>query len=192
MTSAEGFFAPVPTHHAEVGTGSVPEPVEGPYTPILGVLVYVLSPDRRQVLLIHRVGRPDDQHLGKYNGLGGKVEPLEDVAAAARREVLEETGVELTALRLRGTVSWPGFGTGGEDWFGFIFVGEVDPDVTLTANHEGALTWQPLDRLLAFDLPLWEGDRYFLPLVFDEAVTQFHGVLPYSDGRPVSWAVTLL
>jgi len=43
-----------------------------PYTPIVATLGYVLSPDRREVLMIHRNARPDDQHLGKYNGLGGK------------------------------------------------------------------------------------------------------------------------
>jgi len=42
------------------------------------------------------------------------------------------------------------------------------------------------------DLPLWEGDRHFLPLVFDRGGRQFHGVMPYRDGRPVSWAYNLL
>ncbi len=163
-----------------------------PYAPILGVLVYVLSPDRTQVLLIHRQGRPDDQHLGKYNGLGGKVEPTEDVAAAAAREVREEAGIDVTGLRLRGTVSWPGFGQGGEDWFGFVFVAHFDGGPVLADSPEGVLEWVDLHRLLAFDLPLWEGDRHFLPLVFDESVAQFHGVLPYRDGAPVSWSVTML
>lgn len=163
-----------------------------PYTPVLGVLVYVLSPGRDQVLLIHRVGRADDLHLGKYNGLGGKVEPGEDVVAAARREVAEEAGIELTSLRLRGTVSWPGFGSGGEDWFGFVFLADSYEGEPGTRNPEGELEWVPLERLLALDLPLWEGDRHFLPLVFDESVGQFHGVLPYRDGRPVSWDVTVL
>ena len=50
-----------------------------PYTPILATLGYVLSPDGRRVLLIHRNRRPDDAHFGKYNGLGGKLEAGEDV-----------------------------------------------------------------------------------------------------------------
>ena len=41
-----------------------------PYTPILATLGYVFSPDGRRVLMIHRNARPDDAHLGKYNGLG--------------------------------------------------------------------------------------------------------------------------
>lgn len=162
-----------------------------PYAPILGVLAYVLSPERTHVLLIHRVGRDDDVHLGKYNGLGGKVERDEDVAAAVRREVKEEAGIEAISLRLRGTVSWPGFGKGGEDWFGFVFVVDSYEGTPLARNLEGELEWVPVERLLAFDLPLWEGDRHFLPLVFDDVVPQFHGVLPYEDGRSVSWNVTV-
>ena len=79
-----------------------------PYTPILATLGYVLSPDGRRVLLIHRNKRPGDAHLGKYNGLGGKVEAGEDVVACLRREIREEAGIECEALRLCGTISWPG------------------------------------------------------------------------------------
>src|ERR1700740_708226 len=93
-----------------------------PYTPILATLGYVLSADRRQVLMIHRNARDDDQHLGKYNGLGGKLEANEDVVAGMCREIREEAGIECLALTLRGTLNWPGFGKGGEDWFGFLFL----------------------------------------------------------------------
>src|SRR5260370_42633468 len=62
------------------------------FTPILATLAYVLSPDARQVLLIHRHRRPDDPHYGKYNGLGGKLDPGEDVVAGIRREIREEAG----------------------------------------------------------------------------------------------------
>src|SRR5690606_12660063 len=52
-----------------------------PYTPILATLGYVMSPDGNRVLMIHRNARADDQHLGKYNGLGGKLEADEYVLA---------------------------------------------------------------------------------------------------------------
>ena len=41
--------------------------------------------------------------------------------AVPRREVREEAGLECDSLMLRGTISWPGFGKHGEDWFGFIW-----------------------------------------------------------------------
>jgi 8-oxo-dGTP diphosphatase len=157
-----------------------------PFTPVLATLGYVFSPDGRRVLLVHRNARPADPHLGKYNGLGGKLEPDEDVVAGMRREIREEAGIECEELRLAGTVSWPGFGKHGEDWFGFIFRVEAFSGTPFESNPEGTLEWVEVERVM--ELPMWEGDRHFLPLVFDARGGQFHGVMPYRDGRPLSWA----
>ena len=156
-----------------------------PYTPILATLGYVLSADRTQVLLVHRNARADDAHLGKYNGLGGKLEPLEDVLAGMRREIFEEAGIDCLDLQLRGTISWPGFGKQGEDWLGFVFLITRFTGTPFERNAEGPLEWVPRDRLP--ELPMWEGDRQFLPLVFDGDPRPFHGVMPYRDGRMLSW-----
>lgn len=161
-----------------------------PYTPILATLAYVMSPDGKETLLIHRNSRDDDHHLGKYNGLGGKLEPNEDVIAGLKREIREEAGLECEEIRLCGTISWPGFGKHGEDWFGFIFRVERYRGTPFSENPEGTLSWIPVEQVL--DLPLWEGDRYFLPLVFGDDPRQFHGVMPYKDGRPVSWTYSLI
>jgi 8-oxo-dGTP diphosphatase len=161
-----------------------------PYTPILATLAYILSPDGRQVLLVHRNKRPGDAHLGKYNGLGGKVDADEDVVSCLRREVREEAGLECDEIVPRGTISWPGFGKHGEDWFGFVFRIDRWSGTPPAENAEGTLEWVPVERIL--DLPLWEGDRYFLPLVFERTTRQFHGVMPYRDGRPVSWTFSLV
>jgi 8-oxo-dGTP diphosphatase len=161
-----------------------------PYAPILATLGYVLSPDGRDVLMLRRDRRPDDLHFGKYNGLGGKLDADEDVVAGMKREVREEAGLDCLSLELRGTVSWPGFGTNGEDWFGFVFLIDRWQGEPLAANAEGTLSWVPFARLL--ELPLWEGDRHFLPLVFDRTIGQFHGVMPYHLGRPVSWQYAVL
>jgi 8-oxo-dGTP diphosphatase len=159
-----------------------------PYTPIIATLGYVLSPDRRSVLMIHRNARPDDAHLGKYNGLGGKLEPDEDVVAGMRRELREEAAIEALDLSLRGTISWPGFGKDGEDWLGFIFLVSRFSGEPPAANPEGALEWVPVERVLRLELPLWPGDRFFLPMVFGDDPRQFHGVMPYRDGQPVAWS----
>ncbi len=156
-----------------------------PFTPILATLGYILSPDGRQVLLVHRNRRAGDAHFGKYNGLGGKLEAGEDVVAGMRREIREEAGLECDTMLLRGTISWPGFGKQGEAWFGFIFRIDCWHGTPRQENPEGTLEWQLVDGIL--DLSLWEGDRFFLPLVFERADRQFHGVMPYRDGKPVSW-----
>lgn len=165
-----------------------PSPRASMYTPIIGTLGYVLSPDRERVLMVRR-SRDGDLHQGKYNGLGGKLEPGEDVVACLVRELREEADIEATSLRLRGTVSWPGFGADGEDWFGFIFVVDAFTGTPPDHNDDGPLAWMELDRL--GELPMWEGDRHWLPLVFGDGPV-FHGVMPYVDGRPASWSYTTL
>lgn len=159
-----------------------------PYSPILATLGYVLSPDGRSVLMVHRTARPGDQHIGKYNGLGGKIERDEDVVAGMRRELAEEASIDVISMRLRGTISWPGFGRAGEDWFGFIFLVDAWRGSPPAANDEGTLEWVEMDTIL--ELPLWEGDRHFLPLVFDQDPRGFHGVMPYRHGRMLDWHVT--
>ena len=160
------------------------------FTPILATLGYVLSSDRKKALLIHRNARADDAHFGKYNGLGGKLAAGENIVAGMKREIQEEAGIECAALHLRGTISWPGFGKGGEDWFGFIFLIDAWTGTPKSENPEGTLTWIDVAKIL--DLPLWEGDRYFVPLVFDPKIEQFHGVMPYRAGKPISWTYHLL
>ncbi len=158
-----------------------------PYTPILATLGYVLSHDKKQVLLIHRTARAGDLALGKYNGLGGKMEASEDALACMRRELHEEAHLDAQTCVLRGTVSWPGFGKNGEDWFGFIYLVTEWSGNVPTENAEGTLHWVPIETLLSFALPLWPGDKFFLPLVFDDDPRPFHGVMPYENGQPVRW-----
>jgi 8-oxo-dGTP diphosphatase len=155
------------------------------YTPILATLGYILSPDGEQVLLVHRNKRQADPHFGKYNGLGGKLHSGEDIVSCMRREIQEEGNIECLKIALRGTISWPGFGKHGEDWFGFIFRIDAFSGTPRSENAEGTLVWVAVSRIST--LPMWEGDRHFLPLVFDKKQPQFHGVMPYRDGKPVSW-----
>uniref|UniRef100_UPI002ACD3975 NUDIX hydrolase n=1 Tax=Chloroflexus sp. TaxID=1904827 RepID=UPI002ACD3975 len=121
----------------------------------------------------------------KYNGLGGKLERDEEIVAGMQRELREEAGLTALELTLRGTVSWPGFGKNGEDWFAFIFLITRFSGEPPAANVEGTLEWVPLSKVM--ELPLWPGDRFFLPLVFDADPRPFHGVMPYANGQPVDW-----
>lgn len=149
-----------------------------------------MSADGSQVLMIHRNTREEDEHFGKYNGLGGKLERDEDVVSGLRRELEEEAGILCDSVQLAGTISWPGFGKNGQDWFGFIFRIDAFRGEIKKCNPEGELLWVPVDEVLS--LPLWEGDHHFLPLVFGKPARVFHGVMPYDGGKPVSWNFQLL
>ncbi len=159
-----------------------------PYTPILATLGYILSEDKSSVLLVHRNRRPDDPHYGKFNGLGGKLEPGEDIVSGIKREIREESNLICESVILRGTISWPGFGKHGEDWFGFIFLVDSWTGSPLKENPEGTLEWVKLKQIM--ELPMWEGDQNFLPLVFSSSKNQFHGVMPYENGRMTGWSYT--
>lgn len=152
------------------------------YQPELTTLGFVRHPDGQHVLMVHRVARADDEQLGKWNGLGGKLEADEDIWTGMARELREEANIEVRSMRLRGTVSWPGFHTDGRDAFAFIFVIDDWAGQLPQRNVEGNLAWQRIDQL--HELPMWPGDRYFLAHVFDPEVTSFHLVIPYLDGIP--------
>jgi len=156
------------------------------YTPIVGTLGYVVSPDQQCVLLVHRTARYEDDHYGKYNGLGGKMHPDEDVETCMKREILEEAGITCHKMSLRGTINWTNFGPNQENWLGFIFRIDSFFGAPYKKNTEGELSWVPLSKLMS--LPLWEGDRYFLPLIFDENPTPFHGCMPYQKDKVLGWS----
>ena len=156
--------------------------------PIVGTLAYILSPARSKVLLVHRTYRKDDENLGKYNGVGGHLERGEDVAACMEREILEETGLRVKSMSLRGTVVWADFGPKKEDWLGFVFLVDAVEGEPFAENEEGALSWEPLARL--GELPMWKGDRLFLPMVFDGDPRPFHAFMRYEGEEPADWRCT--
>ena len=167
-----------------------PSPSDRRHRPIASTLAYILSPDARNVLLVHRTFRADDDNLGKFNGVGGKLERDEDVASGMIREIREETGLEVLSMRLRGTLAWADFGPKKEDWLAFVFVVDAFRGEPFARNEEGTLSWRPIDALES--LPMWKGDRLFLPLVFDGDPRPFHGFMRYDGDDPAEWRYTRL
>lgn len=139
------------------------------------------------LLMIHRNGKGEraktDVHAGKWNGLGGKFELDESPVEAARREFAEEAGLDLSesSLRSLGVLQFPAFKP-GEDWVVFVFSAELDgafPEGRFKTAPEGDLHWVPEKDVLG--LPLWEGDRLFLPYVLERR--PFVGTFWYEGGR---------
>ena len=64
-------------------------------------------------LMLHRVKKTQDENAGKWIGIGGHLLAHESPEECVRREALEETGLTLTGLRLRGILTFilPDWGT---------------------------------------------------------------------------------
>ena len=138
--------------------------------------------------MVHRTARHSDEQYGKYNGLGGHLEPFEDIAAGMLREIKEEASIDVTAMQFRGTVNWTGFGPNSESWIAVIFLITAFQGTPSLKNDEGSLEWVPVEDIM--NLPIYEGDKYFLPLVFDKDPRPFHGYLKYDNETPLEWKVT--
>ena len=111
-------------------------------------------------LMMHRTKKDADENAGKWIGLGGHLQEDETPEECIRREVREEAGLELQDLRLRGILTFILPDWGNE--LTFLYTARTDAEA-LPDCPEGELKWVPIRQALA--LPLWEGDRIFLPLL---------------------------
>jgi 8-oxo-dGTP diphosphatase len=109
--------------------------------------------DVPKVLLIRR-GRPGTPFEGCWALPGGFVDENEDLLDAARREMREETQVELKDLRQVGAFGKPGRDPRGHvisvAFLAAIEMGSVNP---VAADDARDVAWHPLNNLppLAFD-----------------------------------------
>jgi 8-oxo-dGTP diphosphatase len=130
-----------------------------------------------KTLMVHRIKKHNDMHMGKWNGLGGKLDPGETPEECAIREIYEESGLRARNLEWKGLLTFPGFAN-EEDWYTFVFV-STDFVGELIESPEGDLAWIENERLL--DLHLWDGDRIFLRWLDQSGF--FSGKFVYTDGK---------
>lgn len=141
----------------------------------LCTLAYVRDGDA--TLMLRRPDDPTHHQAGKYNGLGGKFEPGESPEECLAREVFEESGLTVKAAELKGFITFPDF-DGEDDWYVFVYLVTAFSG-TLAASDEGELHWVPTAEVPS--LPLWEGDRHFLPWLDRPGL--FSAVFRYHNGR---------
>ena len=122
----------------------------------IGTLCYIKH--NGKTLMLHRIKKEIDMHKGKWNGLGGKLEPGETPEECVIREVREESGLTIQNPVLKGILTFPQF-DGVDDWMAFVFIAR-EFSGQLIDSPEGKLEW--IDDAEVLNLNLWEGDRIFI------------------------------
>lgn len=125
-------------------------------------LCYILRGD--EVLMLHRVKKKNDINKDKWIGIGGKFESEESPDECLLREAKEETGLTLTSWRCRGIVTF--LNEGGEGEYMYLFTADGFQG-EMTECDEGNLEW--ISREFLGTLPMWEGDKIFLDLLWQDA-----------------------
>ena len=136
-------------------------------------------------LMLHRVKKYHDINAGKWIGVGGHVENGETPEECLLREVKEETGLTLTAYRLRGLVTF--LSDVCEPELMCVFTADAF-DGELIECDEGELAWVEKSDVLG--LPTWEGDRVFLERLLSGDERFFSIKLRYEGDRLVEKKVT--
>lgn len=128
-------------------------------------------------LLLHRIKKEHDINRDKWIGIGGKFEEGESPEDCVRREVREETGLELQEPRYCGIVTFQSDEMVETEFMHLFHVTRFSGEIR--DCDEGVLEWISKERFA--ELPHWDGDRIFLTLL-DREVPFFSLKLTYQKG----------
>ncbi len=127
------------------------------YALIPRTLIFLTRDDK---ILLLKGAASKKRWADRYNGIGGHIEKGEDILSAARRELLEETGISIDHLTLCVVIAIDTGQTPGV--VVFVFRGEC-PQVEPGLTEEGILEWISLDEI--FELPIVDDLPYLIPKV---------------------------
>lgn len=124
-------------------------------------LCYILN--KEKVLFLLRNKKENDLNENKYIGVGGKLEKDESPKEGIIREIKEETGLNAKNVKLKGIITFilPKW----ENELCFVYTCDEYEGIMHECD-EGELVW--VDKKDINKLNLWEGDKLFLPKLFED------------------------
>lgn len=150
----------------------------------IATLCYLFDAQGR-VLLLHRK-RPPNHDL--YSPVGGKLDQVigESPAACAAREVLEETGLEISLknLHLTGIVSESGYDD-AMHWLMFLYEVTHPVQIERLEFEEGRLEWHEPEKIS--ELPIPQTDREVIWPLFWKYRRRFFSVHIDCAGGAMAW-----
>ena len=123
------------------------------------VTCYLIRGD--EFLLLYRNKKKNDFNKGKYIGVGGHIEEGETPEEAIDREVKEETNLDIISKELRALIIFY-FDEFEEHMYLYTsrdYKGEIKE------CDEGTLRWVNYHEFN--NIPMWEGDKYFIKPLLD-------------------------
>lgn len=142
------------------------------------VLCYLEKDD--SFLMLYRNKKINDINHGKWIGVGGHIEENETPEEAIKREVKEETNLDLLACHKIGVIL---FKNENKVETMHVFTSK-DFRGKLSNCDEGELKW--VKKAEMSHLSLWEGDRIFLPNLINGG-PYFSYQFDYIEDRLISY-----
>jgi 8-oxo-dGTP diphosphatase len=146
---------------------------------VQATLCWILK-DGKVLLKLANAGISD----GKWNGVGGKMEPGETPEECARRETLEESGLTVGRMTYHGRIEFYFVDEDSsdrrhvKDWVMHVFSTD-DFTGNIMESGEGKLKWFDLNSI-PYD-KMWEDDMHWVPLMLEGK--KFNGRFTFSkDG----------
>jgi 8-oxo-dGTP diphosphatase len=120
------------------------------------------------LLLVRRTKEP---HLDKYIPIGGKLDPFEAPEDTAKREIAEETGLQVDQVKHCGVMTETS--PTSFNWISYIYSADVEETEPIECK-EGVLEWVPDERLERIPTP--ETDLHIYRAVAEERFFVFNAI----------------
>lgn len=130
----------------------------------LATMIYLLKGD--EILFLERKKENDKVHKqGMHIPMGGKVEKGESLKDCIKREALEESGIKVNSLKLKGVIYFRSFGDEQDDWIDYLYTSDDFRGMPKNGN-EGNFLW--VNKKDFDKLNLYKGDKIFLDYIFEK------------------------